>query len=65
MPHKSARMRMCAKRLCEESISAEIFLSITLCLTTEERVETEDQTAPGKSSEGGADPGQQDCDGGQ
>lgn len=34
-------------------------------LTTEEREETEDQNAPGKPSEGGAVPGQQDCDGGQ
>ncbi len=33
--------------------------------TTEERDETEDQTAPGKPSEGGAVPGQQDCDGAQ
>lgn len=37
----------------------------TLCLITEEREETEDRTAPGRPSEGGAVPGQQDCDGGQ
>lgn len=37
----------------------------TLCVTTQEGEESEDQTAPGKPSEGGAVPGQQACDGGQ